>query len=263
MEWFKTYIKETLVDEKLEEMTLDEWGARTLLQCLLGRSKVTNFIYLINETEPTNDEKIANKLHVNLSKWIELKESMLKKGIINLDKNGAVGISKWAEHQSDYYRQKKYRQKTSEKTDELQPELPMQPPTKKQEKVISQVTDEVTHRIKNTELRSKNPDYTVAPVNQSKSVAFTDVQKIVLAYKVAKGFEFEDKGWDKLNFKRCSKSAKQLIGYFKDYRTAIICIDELSKDFNQKGLEWTIETIVKHASVWQLKKQGDKNANTN
>ena len=84
----------------------------------------------------------------------------------------------------------------------------------------------------------------------------TDIQKIVCAYKALKGFDMEDRAWDKLNFKRCSKSAKQLLEYFdNNWETVVKCLESLAKEFNHKCLEWTLETCVKWASEWKLKQE--------
>jgi len=99
----------------------------------------------------------------------------------------------------------------------------------------------------------------IEPSAQGEYIIRTSLQRVVCAYKVASGHELEDRKWDTLNFKRCSKSAKQLLKYFKEdnmteediENITIDCIDDLAKKFNDKGLDWTIETIVKHASEWQ------------
>jgi len=85
-------------------------------------------------------------------------------------------------------------------------------------------------------------------------------QKIVVAYKMLKGFNQDDREWDKLNFGRYMKSAKQLSTYFKgDWDTLKKCLISKSEDFNNAHLSWTLETVVKHAPDWKLKhdkKQG-------
>ena len=91
----------------------------------------------------------------------------------------------------------------------------------------------------------------------------TPVQRIVCQYKMCKGFGYDDRKWDKLNFTRCSKSAKQLYDYFKEdskseeeiEEEVIECIIELADKFDKKGFEWTFETIVKHMAEHKLKKE--------
>jgi len=89
---------------------------------------------------------------------------------------------------------------------------------------------------------------------QSKHVKeLTPLQKVVKAYYLKKEYTDTWEAWCKLNFKRNSKSAKQLLDYFGDYKQAVICIDILGSEFEKKVLDWTFETIVKHASEYKLK----------
>lgn len=80
----------------------------------------------------------------------------------------------------------------------------------------------------------------------------TDIQKIVLCYKMVAGYPKEDKAWDKLNFARCTKSAKQLLEFMGNWKDAADCIEDVYEKFTAKGLTVTIETAVKHASEWKM-----------
>lgn len=91
----------------------------------------------------------------------------------------------------------------------------------------------------------------------------TPLQIVVTAYKVKTGHEPDDKGWDKLNFARFSKPAKQLLDYFGNWRDAVKCIDDVSDYFEKKNLSWTLETCCKWAADYKLKKEkynGEKTA---
>jgi len=79
----------------------------------------------------------------------------------------------------------------------------------------------------------------------------TDVQKVVLAYKLMKGFDKEDKGWDDLNFARCSKPAKQLLKFFGNYQDAILSIQDIGEYFDKKDIPWGLEAICKNAAEWK------------
>lgn len=79
----------------------------------------------------------------------------------------------------------------------------------------------------------------------------TDVQRIVTAWKMLTGYPKEDSSWDKLNFARCSKSAKSLLEFIGDPGNVIDCMQDIYEKLNGKGLTVTIETIVKHASDWK------------
>lgn len=78
---------------------------------------------------------------------------------------------------------------------------------------------------------------------------------LVYAYKVAKGFQKEDRAWDKANWSRFAKPAKEMADLFGHWKLAVDCIEALAKGFDAKGLDWTLETIAKHAHEWKLKRE--------
>lgn len=89
----------------------------------------------------------------------------------------------------------------------------------------------------------------VKPDRETNPVGF-----LVYAYKVKKGVPKEDRQWDKVQWRRCSKSATQLLATFAgDVVAAVNCIDELGDQFGEKELSWTLETVLKHAHDWKLK----------
>lgn len=79
---------------------------------------------------------------------------------------------------------------------------------------------------------------------------------VVLSYKTLKGIPFDERNWDKVHFSRGLKSAKILLGICGGLRQADTCMVELSKKFEEANLDWTIETIIKHAHDWITKKRG-------
>ena len=82
----------------------------------------------------------------------------------------------------------------------------------------------------------------------------SDLQRLVCAYKIAKGFKFDDRTWDNAYFARFSKPAKLMLEYFHNsFQKCLDCLDSLSKEFNRQGLTWTLDTIQKHAADWALK----------
>lgn len=83
----------------------------------------------------------------------------------------------------------------------------------------------------------------------------TDVQKVVTVYKIASGYSKEDPAWDKLNFARCSKSAKQLLDFIGNWKDAGNCIQDVYEKLTAKGLTVTLETVAKHAADWKKDKQ--------
>lgn len=78
--------------------------------------------------------------------------------------------------------------------------------------------------------------------------AKTPVQRVVEAYKHAKGVPMDDKGWDRANFGRYSKAAKSLLTCFaQDVDKSAAYIFLRAEDLNASDLDWTLETITRHA----------------
>lgn len=81
-----------------------------------------------------------------------------------------------------------------------------------------------------------------------------DVEKTVMVYKLVLGFEADDKGWDERNFERFSKPAKELLEIFKgDGPRASQYIEAFAADSVARGLNFTLETMVKNFDEWRLK----------
>lgn len=80
----------------------------------------------------------------------------------------------------------------------------------------------------------------------------TPVQLVVTGFKIAMGIPDTDKTWDKVYFPRYTRSAKDLLTLFQgNIDKCADCIESISLAMSKKGLSWTPETIVKHASDWR------------
>jgi hypothetical protein len=80
----------------------------------------------------------------------------------------------------------------------------------------------------------------------------TDVQKVVMAFKLTMGVPRDDRAWDGVYFRRYSRAAGDLLTLFqKDVGRVADCIEAVAGSLKRKGLSWTPETIVKHASDWK------------
>jgi len=80
----------------------------------------------------------------------------------------------------------------------------------------------------------------------------TDLQKIVLGFKLKMGNPKEDREWDKVYFPRFSKPARELLALFRgDVGHCLDCIEKIVDKLERDKLTWTPETIVKHAANWQ------------
>lgn len=87
----------------------------------------------------------------------------------------------------------------------------------------------------------------------------TDVQKVVVAFKMLQGFEKDDKAWDRLYFPRFSKSAAALLAFVGNWKDAVDCCQDIYEKLSSKGFTVTLETITKHAGDW-LKDKREKEA---
>ena len=80
----------------------------------------------------------------------------------------------------------------------------------------------------------------------------TPGQEVVVAYKVLKGVEIEDRGWDRIYYPRFKRQAEDLLRFFAgDLSTSLKCLAGVSDWAGKKGLDWTLETVVKRASDWK------------
>jgi len=77
---------------------------------------------------------------------------------------------------------------------------------------------------------------------------------LVIAYKLFKQIDREDRSWDKVHFARTKKSTKALIDVCGGYQPAFDCIADIASQMDGKGLDWTIETVLKHAHEWKRKR---------
>lgn len=83
------------------------------------------------------------------------------------------------------------------------------------------------------------------------------VQKVLLCFKAcqrAPGDNRDDKGWDRVFFKKLAPDAEDLLDVFGgDYRMAVQCMGDLVGELRDKGLKFTLSTIVKHSAEWRYK----------
>ena len=111
-------------------------------------------------------------------------------------------------------------------------------------------------------MKCPNCAFVFTPEKQSIEKKKTDLQRVVEAYKHAKGIPMEDKAWDKACFARCSKSGKALLERFGgDLEKSAAYIFLRGAQLDEIGCDWTIETILKHAwdglGIPKPKEEGD------
>lgn len=82
----------------------------------------------------------------------------------------------------------------------------------------------------------------------------TPLEKTVCGWKIITGYEKEDRSWDKAHWPRVAKTAKRLLEFLGgDYVRAVDCAQDIFEDMQKKGLNCTIETVLKHSADWRLK----------
>lgn len=85
-----------------------------------------------------------------------------------------------------------------------------------------------------------------------KKANLDEIRKVVMVYKLAMGFDSDDKGWDRIYFSRNLRSAKDLLLFLGSWEKAADCIQDIYEKFTSQGFTVTLETIVKHAGKWKL-----------
>ena len=82
--------------------------------------------------------------------------------------------------------------------------------------------------------------------------ADTPQQKIVCAYKVAKGIAWDDRGWDTDNYSRAAKAAGAVLRAFdQKVKPAAEFVVAFGERMDKAGRSWTLETAAKWA--WDTK----------
>lgn len=82
----------------------------------------------------------------------------------------------------------------------------------------------------------------------TKTASIFKIRRVIEAYKHAKSVQMDDKNWDAVNFARYSRAAKSLLTCFGDdmeKAAAYIFLRQQALDATE--LDWTLETIVRHA----------------
>ncbi len=220
MIFFKTHINATLADDKLRFLKLDAMGARFMLMCYIAKSPIMNFLYR-TPSSPYPDSEIAVLLHVGLQEWLQIKEQLLKYGGFAIDLNKAVGIPKFSEHQSDYYRQKIYR------------------------KVTDGVTPDSIQQLQ-TEVRSKKLE------DREKTKILSPIQQVIEYYKSLKGIDPTDKSWDRIHYKTCVRFAQNTLeAVGGDISKAKEGVKAIGDWLTGIDLAWSMAAVARHIHEWK------------
>ena len=114
--WCREWIEGTLRDEKPEVR-----GVWADLLALSGSSQHGDIgaIKLANGVGYT-DNQMAEILHISKALWRRSKERFIESQRIKIAPKGAITIINWSKYQSEYQRQKPYRQKAIEENPEME-----------------------------------------------------------------------------------------------------------------------------------------------
>ena len=75
----------------------------------------------------------------------------------------------------------------------------------------------------------------------------TPIQNIIRSYMVSREIDPDDKSWWKTNGGRAARAAKAVFEAFGNEKTAMQYVIIKADDFKEKGLDYTLETIARHA----------------
>ncbi len=93
----------------------------------------------------------------------------------------------------------------------------------------------------------KLPWLNVRQVAESDYSPKTPEQRILCAFKMAKGMDWRDRAWDKAMFSRYVRPAKQLLGAFDDEHSAAEFLLQYGDEMKEAGLDWGLDAAVRKA----------------
>ena len=130
--WIKVYC-DNWIQGTLREETPDVRGIWADLLALAGSGQYgdTGEIKLTNDVGFT-DEQIAQILCIKKPLWRKAKRRLVETERIKISPRGAISITNWSKYQSEYRRQKPYRERKSE-TSTPEPEIPLDNSPKEKE----------------------------------------------------------------------------------------------------------------------------------
>lgn len=81
-------------------------------------------------------------------------------------------------------------------------------------------------------------------------------EKVILIYKIMKGFKKEDRDWDDANFGRFCRPAKRLVKYLnKDLARIKQCMKDRKAHYTKQNISWTLDTIARDSLEWKKQQE--------
>jgi hypothetical protein len=112
--------------------------------------------------------------------------------------------------------------------------------------------------IEDHEQIKRSPPLPPSPSENTPPKPLTDIQKVITVYKIACGFDKDDKKWDENFFPKFTRAAKELIGFMGNWKDAADCVQDTVEKIRAWNPEATItiQTIFSnHAAEWKKNKQ--------
>ena len=117
--WIKLYVDQILRGTMIDELKNKERWSWIGLLLLAGDSPTEGTVCITNEIGYT-DEQLCKLLDVPFEIFKDAKKKMIKFNKIEIDEKNVIKIVKWNKYQSEYKRQRKYRNSYNQK---LQPKV--------------------------------------------------------------------------------------------------------------------------------------------
>jgi hypothetical protein len=223
-------------------ITADDWGR------LPGDIKVLRGILMPCSDRPTTD-------------LIGAIQKLASVGLIRFEEGYALEILNFGKYQKAYHRRRSTNyyfsnegnQKPSERSDKGLLEFP----TEKSESTPKGIA-KVDKSQANSDLEIKIKEKKLKETRSGEYKLKSDpLAKVIYGFKLAMGIDIQDRNWDKTEWGRTAKAAKELLEFFNgDPEICLNCIEDIVKKLNDKKLSWTPQTICKWKVDW--KRQIDK-----
>jgi len=119
-------------------------------------------------------------------------------------------------------------------------------------RVLQETVNRESRSLQSVEVMpGRLPWLRVIEVREGDYMPKTKEQRILCAFKMAKGIDWKDRDWDKAMFTRYVRSAKQLLSAFTDEQLAAEFLLEFGDEMREAGLDWGLDAAVRRA--WNSK----------
>ena len=98
-----------------------------------------------------------------------------------------------------------------------------------------------------------------------KRILSNEVIMVLKVFKIAQGFDKDDKLWDKTYHYKYAPMVKRLIGFLGSWEDAADCIQDVLEKYESQGFRiFRFQTILEHAQRWKLDKiENERNSGKN